>query len=184
MAPGSESRAPDIANAVLNTAARYGSSDLYQRFLAEFKKSSDRKDQQVLLGALVSFRDPALLEIGMREVASGRIRLADGFILLLAGQGAPATRKTAFEFIKSNFEQITKGNPSIFGFSVGATLPNAGGGLCDPQSRKELEDFFKPKVEKFDGAPRNLAHVLESIDLCIARVAAQRPGVAEFLQKY
>jgi alanyl aminopeptidase len=77
-----------------------------------------------------------------------------------------------------------KGNPSIFGFSFGARLPNVGRNFCDAESRKQLHDYFDPLVAKYDGAPRNLAQALEGVDLCIARVAAQRPGVSEFLAKY
>jgi hypothetical protein len=39
-------------------------------------------------------------------------------------------------------------------------------------------------VDKYQGAPRNLAQVLEGIDLCVARKAAQAPSVASFLEKY
>jgi len=47
-----------------------------------------------------------------------------------------------------------------------------------------LEAYFTPLTGKYEGAPRNLAQVLESIDLCVARVSAQRAGVAEFLKQY
>jgi hypothetical protein len=39
-------------------------------------------------------------------------------------------------------------------------------------------------VDKYAGAPRNLAQVLEGINLCVARKAAQGPAVASFLEKY
>ena len=120
----------------------------------------------------------------MQEVASGGIPLIRGFPLLFAGQDVPATRKLAFEFLKQHFDEIMRGNPSIFGLSFGAMLPNVGGGFCDTQSRKELEAYFAPLTSKYEGAPRNLAQVLESIDLCVARVDAQRAGVADFLKKY
>jgi hypothetical protein len=86
--------------------------------------------------------------------------------------------------VKTHFDEIMKNNPSIFGFSLGSFLPNVGAGFCDAESRKDLQSFFAPLVDKYDGAPRNLAQVLEGIDLCIARVAAQRPSVSEFLAKY
>jgi hypothetical protein len=86
--------------------------------------------------------------------------------------------------VKAHFNEIMKDNPSIFGFSFGSYLPQVGGGFCDAASRKQLSDYFAPVVDKYDGATRNLAQVLESVDLCIARVAAQRPSVTEFLSKY
>jgi hypothetical protein len=89
-----------------------------------------------------------------------------------------------FEFLKAHFDRIMQGNPSIFGDSFGSFLPNVGRGFCDPESRRQLQEYFDPLVGKYDGAPRNLAQILEGVDLCIARVAAQRPSVSEFLSKY
>ena len=179
-----KSVAPDVVESVLSSAAYYGDLPLFQRFLAEFKKTQDRQDQRRLLGAMTDFRDPAAIQAGMQEVLSGRVKLVDGFLLLFGGQSSPATRKLPFEFVKANFDQLMKGNPSIFGFSFGARLPNVGRNFCDAESRKQLRDYFDPLAAKYDGAPRNLAQALEGVDLCIARVAAQRPGVSEFLAKY
>ena len=121
----------------------------------------------------------------MQEVLSGRLKLADSYpLLLFPGQSSPATRKLPFEFVKAHFDQIMKGNPSIFGNSFGAFLPNVGGGFCDAKSREELQAYFTPIVDKYDGASRNLAKVLETVDLCIARVTAQKAGVGGFLAKY
>ena len=175
---------PDVVGAVLSVAARNGDAALYRQFLAEFRKTQDRQEQQRLIGALTAFRDPAALEIGMREVASGSLPLVRAYPLLFAGQEVPATRTLAFQFLKSHFDEIMRGNPSIFGFSFGAMLPNVGGGFCDAQSRRELESFFAPLTSRYEGAPRNLAQVLESIDLCVAQVKAQRDGVVQFLKQY
>ncbi len=177
--------APDVVEAVLSSAAWYGALPLFQRFLTEFEKTKDRQDQQRLLGAMTDFRDPASIEAGMQEVLSGRVKLADGFLLLLfGGRNSPATLTMPFEFVKAHFDRIMQGNPSIFGDSFGSFLPNVGRSFCDPQLRQQLQDYFDPLVGKYDGAPRNLAQTLETVDLCIARVAAQRPSVSEFLSKY
>jgi alanyl aminopeptidase len=175
---------PDVMRSVLSSAAYHGDITLFQSYLAEFKKTQDRQDQRRLISAMTEFRDPAAVEAGMQEVLTGKIKLADGFLLLFGGQGSRATRKQPFEFLKAHFNEIMKDNPSIFGTSFGSFLPNVGGSFCDAESRKQLSDYFTPLVDKYDGAPRNLAQVLESVDLCIARVAAQRPSVIEFLSKY
>ena len=176
--------APDVVGSVLSSAAYHGDITLFQSFLAEFKKTQDRQDQQRLIGAMTEFRDPAAIEAGMQEVLARRVKLADGFPLLFGGQGSPVTRKHAFEFVKAHFDEIMKDKPSIFGNSFGAILPSVGRSFCDAESRKQLRDYFAPLVDQYDGAPRNLAQVLEGVDLCIARVAAQRPSVSEFLAKY
>jgi len=175
---------PDVVGSVLSSAAYHGDIALFQSFLAEFKKTQDRQDQERLIGAITEFRDLAAVEAGMQEVLTGRVKLADGFLLLFGGQNSPTTRKLPFEFVKAHFNEIMKDNPSIFGFSFGSFLPKVGGSFCDAESRKQLQDYFAPLVDKYDGAPRKLAQVLEGVDLCIAWVAAQRPSVSEFLAKY
>jgi alanyl aminopeptidase len=104
--------------------------------------------------------------------------------LLLAGQKSPATRQMGFQFLKTHFDQIMRDRPTIFGFDLGSFLPRVGQSFCDEKSRDELKAFFGPIVDKYPGAQRNLAQVVEAIDLCIAKKAAQTADVAAFLRKY
>ena len=175
---------PDVAGAVLRTAGYYGDTGLFQRFLTEFQKTQDRQEQQDLLRAMNSFRDPAALELGMQALLSKKVALADGFPLLFGGQESIETQKMPFEFVKAHFDDIMKDHPSIFGFDFGSLLPRVGAGLCDAASRSELQTFFGPIASKYTGAPRTLAQVLEGVDLCIANKAALQSGVTEFLKRY
>jgi alanyl aminopeptidase len=175
---------PNMVSAVLGTAAYYGDKTLFDRFLAAFKKSQDKQLREILVGAMGSFRDRASIEAGMQALIAGDIPFTEGAFLLFAGQGREATRKVAFEFLKAHFDQVAAKMPSGGSFEFGAVLPEVGRSFCDTQSRAELQDFFKPKIDKFIGGPRTLDQVLENIDLCIANKAAQEPSVAAFLQKY
>jgi alanyl aminopeptidase len=175
---------PEVVGAVLSAAGFHGDLALMQRFLAAFQGAQDPQERQRLLEGMLAFRDPQAIEAGMQMVTSGKIPLADGYLLILsAGQNSAATRKLPFEYVKAHFEQIMKGKPSIFGFEFGGLLPRVGRGFCDPKSRDELQAFFGPIVAQYSGAPRNLAQTLESIDLCIANKTAQQASVAEFLTK-
>jgi len=176
---------PEIAGAVLNTAAAYGDVALFHRYLDALQKTQDRQEKQRLIDALDSFHDPAAIRAGMQAVLDKTIPLVDGFSLLVsAGQGYPDTRKMPFQFVKEHLAQIMEGNPSVFGNDLGSYLPFTGGSFCDAGSRRELQEFFGPLVDKYTGAPRNLAQVLEGIDLCIAQKTAQQDIVKAFLEKY
>jgi alanyl aminopeptidase len=175
---------PEVAGAILETAARHGDLALFNRYLAAYRKSPDRQDRRRLLTAMTAFRDPAAIEAAMQAALSGNIALVDGFRLYFAGQEYAETQKLAFQFIKAHFDQIVSGRPSVFGNDLGAILPQAGATFCDAQSKKELQDFFAPLVSQFAGAPRTLAQTLEGIDLCIAGKAALEASVKEFLAKY
>jgi alanyl aminopeptidase len=121
----------------------------------------------------------------MQAVLTKKVALTDGFLLLLApGQGYSETRRMPFDFLKAHFDEIMKDKPSIFGFDLGSFLPRVGQSFCDTGSRQELQQFFGPLVDKYTGAPRRLAQVLEGVDLCIASKKAQEPSVTAFLEKY
>jgi hypothetical protein len=55
--------------------------------------------------------------------------------------------------------------------------------LCDETRKPEIEKFFKPRIEKFDGGPRMMAQALEQLSLCSAQRKSQAPGVSAFLEK-
>ena len=99
-------------------------------------------------------------------------------------QVACATRHMPLDFLKANFDGIVAKMPTGGGFDFGTILPQVGGSFCDAQSKAELEEFFRPRIAKFVGAPRALDQVLESIDLCTAQSAVRKPEVAAFLAKY
>ena len=175
---------PNMVGPVLGTAAFYGDKNLFNRFLAEFKKSTDKQTRQRLIGAMGSFRDHDAIEAGMNALISGELPFIEGAGLLFNGQQNPSTRKMPFEFLQAHWDKIISEMPSGGGFDFGSVLPRSGASFCDASSRQQLSDYFKPRVDKFTGAPRALDQVLEGIDLCIATVAAQRPSVAAFLQSY
>jgi len=175
---------PNLLAAVLSTSAYYGDKALLERFIAAYKKTSDRQEQQRIIGAMQSFRDPAAIQAGMQDVLSGQIPMIEGAALLFSGQGSAATRKLPFEFLQAHYDQIVKDRPTGGGFDFGSVLPQVGATYCDQSSKQELENFFKPRVDQFTGAPRTLSQVLEGIDVCIAERADQEPGVIAFLKKY
>ena len=175
---------PNMLGSVLGTAAYYGDKTLFEKMLAEFKRSKDKQIRQSLSGAMNSFRDRSAIEAGMNTLVAGDIPFMEGAGLLFGGQGEEATRKLAFEFLKSHWDQVVAKMPSGGGFDFGAVLPRVGDSWCDARSRDELKSFFAPRIDKFVGAPRALDQTIEGIDLCIAGKAAQEPGVAAFLAKY
>jgi alanyl aminopeptidase len=175
---------PNLLQPVLQTAAFYGDTAFFNRLLDEFRKSKDRQIRKTLIAALVSFRDPAAIEAGMKAVAGGEVPFMEGDSLLFAGQTQESTRRLALRFLEAHFDEIVAKMPTGGGFDFGSVLPNVGASYCDAASRDELKRFLSPKVDKFVGAPRALDQTIEAIDLCIANREKQGPSVAKFLEKY
>ncbi len=169
---------------VLATAAYYGDKALFNRFLAKLKDTQDQQERSRILDAMARFRDPAAIEAGMQGVASGEIPFMEGIRVLFAGQGEESTRKLAFEFMKSHFNELLARRPTTGGMDVGGFFPYVGASFCDQESKQELRSFFEPKLKELTGAPRILDQTLEGIDVCIANKAAQEPSVVAFLKHY
>jgi alanyl aminopeptidase len=70
------------------------------------------------------------------------------------------------------------------GEDYAAVLPSVGRAFCDASHRDAVRTFFQDRVKSFTGGPRNLAQVLEEIDLCMAKRKALTPELEEFLQRY
>ena len=174
---------PNMVNAVLSTAAFYGDKALFDRYLAEFRKTQDKQVRQSLLVAMNAFRDPAAIGAGMNALLSGDVPFIEGAGLLFNGQQRSATRKLPLDFLKSHWDGVVAKMPTGGGFDFGSVLPRVGEKYCDAASRDELKSFFTPRIEKFIGAPRALDQTIEAIDLCIANKAAQGPSVAAFLSR-
>jgi alanyl aminopeptidase len=175
---------PDVRAAALRAAAYYGDRALFDRFFAAYQKT-DLQVKRSLLRALVSFRDPQIVQDELGFVESGKVPFPDGIIFLFApGREAPDLRKLPFDAIAANYDQLLKSNPNVFGLGLATFLPQVGERLCDPQDRREYASFFGPRVKDVEGAARPYAQALEAIDLCIALKKAQVPSVAAFLQSY
>jgi alanyl aminopeptidase len=175
---------PNILNSVLATAAFHGDKALFDRFLSDLKKTQDPQQRRALLAAVGWFRDPVSIEAGMNALLSGDVPFIEGAGLLFNGQKADATRPIPLRFLKAHFDEIVAKMPSGGGFDFGSALPEVGASYCETGPRNDLNSFFQPKVGRFVGAPRALAQTLEAIDLCIAKKAAQQPGIDAFLSKY
>jgi len=100
-------------------------------------------------------------------------------ILFGVGQ-SPKTRDLAYDFVKQNWDALIAKLPT----DSGSFLPFVAGGYCDEGHRQDAASFFEGRSTKYSGGPRNLAQMLEGIDLCVAFKKAQQPSVTEFLKSY
>lgn len=175
---------PNMVSAVLGTAAYYGDKILAERFIAEYKQTTDIQKRRRILEGMARFRNPAALETEMQALLSGEIPFIDGYRLLFAGEEQAATRAFAFDFLKTHYDEIMAKRPTGGGFDLASMLPRVGASFCDAQLRDQFQAFFEPRLKNLLGAPRAYRQVRERIDSCIADKAAQEPSVADFLEHY
>jgi cytosol alanyl aminopeptidase len=174
----------DISGLALDIAAKYGDKAYFERLVAEFRKSADRRDRGKIVHALGSFRDPAIAQESLKLLLDTTLDIRELSELLYAFSAEPETEHLAWPFLRANYDTLLARLPSRLGNHAGSELPYVGVGFCDEKSYNELESFFQERVKTMPGAERNLALVLEIIQLCGPRREVQRPEVAKFLQSW
>ena len=141
---------------MLTTAAQFGDRALFDTMTAELKKTTDRQQRSRILGAMGSFRDPAIARAGMDLVIHSEIDARESLSLLFGPLGTRETEKLPFEFVKANYDELLKRLPTGGGFEAGSMLPYVGGNSCDEASRQEFVGFFEERAKKFTGGAAHL----------------------------
>jgi alanyl aminopeptidase len=172
--------APDMVGSVLGAAAHSGDRALWEKFHTAAKAEKERRERGRLLSAMSGFRDPSIVQENFKIALSDQFDPRESLSLVYGAGGDPRTRQMAWDFVKQHYEDILARMPKDFG----GRLVGVGGGFCDAEHRAEIEAFFKDRVTKSPGGPRQLAQMLEGQGLCIAMRSAQLPSVTSFLKKY
>jgi alanyl aminopeptidase len=175
---------PDMVGVVLDTAAQHSGRELYDRLLAELRKTKDRRLRGQILNAMGSFRDPAIVKANFNLLLSGEIDPREGLGLLFGPLGDPKTRALPFELVRANYDQLSARLPTRSDADYRAFLPTVAEAFCDAGHRNEVEAFFKDRAPKTVGGPRILSNTLEQIDQCVAIRKAQEPSAEAFLRQY
>jgi alanyl aminopeptidase len=174
---------PNMVGPVLATAAQFGDRALFDTMTAELGKTTDRQQRGRILGALGSFRDPAIARSALDMLIHSDIDIRESLTLIFGPLGQPETEKLPFEFVKANYDELLKRLPIGGGVEAGAYLPFVGGTACDEASRQEFVAFFEERAKKFTGGPHNYDQALESIRLCEAQKTARAADIAAFFAK-
>jgi alanyl aminopeptidase len=171
---------PLMVSAVLGVAAWHGDMELFQAFLAEAKKLSDRRERTRLLDALGHFRDPSVVPVALALTLSSEFDARESIDILWEEGANRETLPVAWAFLKANFDRLAERLPR----ESPAEFPWLTSLFSDAARRAEVEAFFKDKAASYTGGPRQLAMALEVIQLRTALKASQQESVNEFLKSY
>jgi alanyl aminopeptidase len=165
----------EMAQAVLESAARHGDRALLTKYEEGVKTAKERRDRIRLFHALGAFTDPALLKDAL--AFSGEFDPRESGYVFFEAIQTPDSQRVAWDYLQANYDAIAVRMPR----EATGILPYFASGFCDAADRRQVADFFSSRAEKLPGGPRNLAQVLEGMDLCIALRGAQETSVREFL---
>jgi hypothetical protein len=171
----------DSIETVLYLSAINGDRSLYDRLLGAAKSSKDPQQTNILLNAMSSFSDQEIVKIALGEILTDHFDSRTSLTLLAPYARNPQTHRTAFTFMKQNYEAIMEKLPKTYG----AFMPRyLGDTFDDSATRSDMEDFFRARVAKVPGGPRMLDQVLEGISIREARNKAQQASVIAFLSNF
>ena len=170
----------NMLDVVMTTAAAHGDRAFFDRLRDAARKATDEETQRTLLNALGSFRDPEIAKLALSTITGNDFDIRVSVFMLFSASAWPGTRDIAYDFVKQNWDTLVSKLPNNYG----SFLPFVARRYCDEQHRADAEAFFKERVTKTEGGPRNLQQALEAISLCAANKNANQESVAEFLKKY
>jgi alanyl aminopeptidase len=175
---------PELVAPVLEVAAYHGDRELYDQLLAAAKASKVKRERGWIIEAIGNFRDPGIARSALGLMLTNELDVRELTPLLGYFQANPETERVPWEFVTANYDKLLPRLPSLLGTGAGSILPTAGGSFCDEKGYAQVEQFFHDRIATISGGARTLAKVLETIQLCHARVPAQAPEVAQFLKQY
>jgi aminopeptidase N len=167
---------PTMAGAVIKTAAMHGTAALFDALLNAAEHASEPDERYRYLYALGEFRDPALIERGLKLSLTPQLRSQDTAIFLARFFANPDARDRALAFVGENWTPLA---PKIAIFGGDTTLIGSMATFCDARSRDKITAFFD--AHKLPAAKRTLEQTLEKIDNCVALREKQTPAVEAWL---
>ena len=170
----------DMVLAVLESAARHGDRALFEKYKEGIKAAKERRDRNRLFRALGAFSDPAILDDSFAFAMSPEFDTRESGNILYASLQTPEGRAATWKFLQANYDATVARMPR----EVTGIVPYYASGFCDEKHRVEVAEFFEGRAEKLPGGQRNLAKVLEGMDLCIALRGAQEGSLREELARY
>ena len=170
----------EMVTGVLESAARHGDRALFEKYRDGIKTSKERRDRNRLFRALGAFTDPAILDEAFAFAMSGEFDSREAGNVIYTSLDTPPGRAATWKFLQANYDATLARMPR----EVTGVVPYYASGFCDEKHRGEVAEFFEGRAEKLPGGTRNLAKVLESMDLCIALRGAQEGSLREELARY
>ncbi len=167
---------PTLASAVVRVAAEHGDEKLYDALTAAASRATSPEERYLYLYAAADFRDPALLDRGLRAALSSDIRSQDTVRYLAGFFANPVARPRAWSFVKANWSAL-QSQATVFLGDV--RLAQALGSFCDAGSRGDIKAFFV--MHPLPSASRTLDQTIERIDACIALQQKQTQPVSAWL---
>jgi alanyl aminopeptidase len=168
---------PSAAAAVLVVGLEEAGEPFMRSLLVHLDATTDPALRGNLISAFSGAENDAVASLVRERLLTGDFR-PNEILGVLGGQlSSSTTRDGAWQWMTDQLDALLARIPE---FSA-AYLPQLAEGFCDRERAAEARRVFEGRIARVPGGPRNLASALESVELCAARVDAQRDGVLRWL---
>ena len=179
-----KSVSPDIIATALDIAAAHGNRAFFNQLVNELKVTKDRRDRDRIVAAIGSFRDPEIAKSGLQLLLDPQLDIRDIDQLCTCTTPSRKPRMWHGHFWWRTTTGFSAGFPQGSVIMLERIYRLSGGAFCDEKGYSEVQNFFREKVKSMPGAEHSLDQVLERIQVCGPRRAAQRPEVSKFLANW
>jgi aminopeptidase N len=166
---------PMLSEPAFTIAASQGDVKLYNEILEAMLKAKSPDVYYRYMNALAQFTDPALVRRTLELAMSPQIRTQDMPIMLLRLMANPAARQETWNFVRTNWPQVSK-RASMWG---SALVVRGTASFCDARMRGEVQQFFSE--HQIPQAERTFKQSLEEIGNCVDFKSAQQSNLAAWL---
>ena len=167
----------NIINTALKTAVEDLDHDFTLHLVTLLDNSTDGTERGLLLGGIADSKNVQFNAETRDWILSDRLRGNEIYTILFSQVNDKDKQMDMWKWVQDNIEAFKLRMPTWFQ----GRLPLVGSGFCNLQQKKELNEFFIPRVENLSGGPRSLAQVTEGIDLCIAKLKHDKPMLRVYL---
>ena len=170
---------PAVADTALFVAAQNGDARLFDAMMDALRTSTDGLDRRNLMVALMSFRDPPLVRRALGMLLDPTLDVRDVTTALGIATGSAPPSREPYDFIVAHFDALA----GRVDRDAPATWPYYAAALCSSGDRAAVEAFWRPRVDRYAGAERNLAKTLEAIDACTRLREREAANVDAYLAR-
>jgi alanyl aminopeptidase len=167
----------DLATEAMRAAILSKGTEFGVPLMAAYQASNDDYFHRAVLYAIAGSSDSKFLDSVFDMALTPKIHAGDIRYFYEYMAEEPAARTALWDWFRTHYAALLK-RVSAEEIPRAPSLFNE---ACDPDTRKSLEDFFRPQVATVPGLARSLDLAEERIDRCIAFRDAKAKDVRDAL---
>jgi alanyl aminopeptidase len=167
----------DLATLLLPIASLRADRTRLDALIARLQRTDlTPQERSSTQSALVSFRDPAVLRLGLDTLLTNAVRQQDVGRLIYSSGSHPDRRATVHSWVREHYDAIA----AKLTEEQAVTLSGLVGDTCDATSRDAMIAFFQPRAARAERAERGINEGRDSSQQCEALRTAIAPALTRW----